>query len=468
MKRVLRVAVMVGLFLALVAGLPGELTDRGLAQAPERPNVVVIMTDDQRAEDLAHMPNVQRLLVEEGTTFKNFTIALPTCCPSRASFLRGQYAHNHRVGFSAGTADYFANSGKHSSTVATWLDGAGYRTGQVGKYLNGFSMRRNTPPGWDRFYANLDRDVWSRCFNSDAREKCKRKGNIDAHLAGVAEGFVKSSGGGGGPFFLWFSPNAPHQFGNGPPPAPEAALSRLAEKPMPRGPAFNEADVSDKPSWIRNEPRLGKRRVESMTREYRARLTSLQVVDHAVGRLVATLEERGELDNTYLLFTTDNGYHMGEHRLAQGKMTPYLTDVRFPLIVRGPGVPEGATRDEMVQNVDLAPTIAELANAKVPGFVDGRSMAPLLRGKPTNWRNAAFFEGAGRHPFTGITTEGGLHYVEYGSGARELYDLNVDPHQLENLLGPGSPQDPRAPKLAAKLAGLRSCAAETCRRAQKP
>jgi N-acetylglucosamine-6-sulfatase len=430
-------------------------------QEPRKPNIILILTDDQDPKSLEYMPHVQEQLVAQGTTFRNFTLTLPKCCPSRATFLRGQYAHNHKVGFGEGTYEYFATSGRQRSTVATWLDGEGYRTGLFGKYLNGYRDTRSVPPGWDSWYTNADKDVWSRCFNADGRERCP-SGHLDTVLGQKAEAFLADRP--DDPFFLYFSPNAPHQRDNGPPPSDEQDRGEFGHVPLPRAESFNEAEVSDKPGWVRSQKKLNGKAIREMTMEYRARLRSLQAVDRAVDRIVALLELSGEMDDTYIFYTTDNGYHMGQHRLPAGKMTPYTEDLRFPLIVRGPGVPEGQTREEFVQNTDFAPTVAELAGAPAPGFVDGTSMLPLLSGDPTPpWRDVAYFEGGREHPFAGITTEDGEHYIEWEGGFKELYDLNADPHQLENLAG----QLPnKEATLHARLSALEDCERETCRSAE--
>ena len=413
------------------------------------------------------MPNVRRLLVDKGTTFSNHTITLPTCCPSRVTFLRGQYPHNHKIGYGVRAGEVsFRRQGHARSTVGTWLNKAGYRTGYIGKYLNDFSADRYSPPGWDRFYANVDQDVWSRKFATGGKTKTLKRGNIDAHLADIGVSFLKNSGNASS--FLWLNFNAPHQLKNGPPPAPERDLRKFGSK-MPRSPAFNESDVSDKPSWIRNLPKLTPRQITSMGKEREHRLASLQVVDRGVAQLIDMLERTGELDNTYIFFTSDNGYHMGEHRMGKGKMTPYLTDVRVPLIVRGPGVARGVTSAAFVQNTDFAPTAAEIAGEKVPDFVDGRSMLPLLKGsgaagRAVDWREQGYFEGRNKHPFAGITTTGGLHYVSYDQGPTELYDLNRDPHQLENLAGQ-RPDEETA--LRARLRAIKDCKGESsCRSAE--
>lgn len=437
----------------------GAARDPETRQAPQKPNIILILTDDQDPKSLEYMPIVQEHLVAKGTTFQNFTLTLPTCCPSRATFLRGQYAHNHKVGFfGEGTYEYFASSGRQQSTVATWLDGEGYRTGLFGKYLNGYRDTRSVPPGWDSWYANAESDAWSRCLNADGQKRCSG-GHPDTALVQKAEAFLANRS--GDPFFLYFSPSAPHRRDNGPPPSEEQDRGEFGHVALPRPESFNEADVSDKPGWVRNQKKLGGKAIREMAVEYRARLRSLQTVDRAIGSMVAYLEQSGEMDNTYIFYTTDNGYHMGQHRLPAGKMTPYTEDVRFPLIVRGPGVPEGRMREELVQNTDFAPTVAKLAGAPAPEFVDGTSMVPLLSGDPTvPWRDAAYFEGDGQHPFSGITTEAGEHYVEWEGGFTELYDLNADPRQLENLSGE---RPNKEASLHAILEDLKDCAGAECR-----
>lgn len=431
-------------------------------QELRRPNIILILTDDQDSGSLEYMPRVQEQLIAKGTTFRNFTLTLPSCCPSRATFLRGQYAHNHRVGFGEGTYEYFASSGRQRSTLATWLDEEGYRTGLFGKYLNGYRDVRSVPPGWDSWFANADSDVWSRCYSADRRRRCPG-GHSDTLLGQKAEGFLADRS--DEPLFLYFSPNAPHQRDNGPPPSEGQDHSKFGHVPLPRSKSFNEADISDKPGWVRSQKKLNGKAIREMTAEYQARLRSLQTVDRTVGRIVAWLEQSGQMDNTYIFYTTDNGYHMGQHRLPAGKMTPYTEDVRFPLIVRGPGVSEGRTAEEFVQNTDFAPTVAELAGAPAPAFVDGTSMVPLLSGDSrVPWRNVAYFEGRSDHSFAGITTDKGEHYVEWESGFRELYDLNVDPHQLDNLAG--RRPNKRDATLQDRLADLKACKRESCRSAE--
>ena len=453
-------------WLCVVAALTWALVVAGgSAEAEQKsslPNILFILTDDMASSDLRHMPNTQRLLADQGTTFVNHTITLPTCCPSRTTFLRGQYAHNHGIGMGLPSREKsFKQEGYGRSTVATWLDNEGYSTGLVGKYLNGFRSGSYVPPGWDRFYANRDQDVWARSFNRDGSPVSLKRGSIDAHLAAMGKKFVEQHP--DTPFFLWQNFNAPHQYKNGPPPAPKPYLKKF-NSAMPPKHGFNEVDVSDKPKWIRSLPRLTSAEVATMGLERQHRLASLQVVDREVAELVATLAREGELSNTYIFFTSDNGYHMGEHRLQAGKMTPYTTDVNVPLIVRGPGVEEGVRRGEFVQNTDFAPTVADLADAPIPEFVDGISMEPLLRGEEVNWRQQGFFEGRGGKAFAGITTSDGSYYIEYASGEKELYDTRKDPYQLTNSYRDAN----RSHKahLAARVEAIKGCSGPSCQLAE--
>jgi N-acetylglucosamine-6-sulfatase len=439
------------------------------AGANGRPNVIMVIADDLRTSDVQHMPKTNRLLADKGTTFPNFTTTVPACCPSRVSFLRGQYAHNHKVGYGyPAREESFREYGLDRSTVATWARDAGYRTGYVGKYLNSYLVRR-VPPGWDRWYANFRPREWSRTLNVNGVPVTKG-GNPDVLLGRIGERFVRNASG-DRPFLLLQNFNAPHTMHNQPPPAPEEDLEAFEGVKAPRTPAFNRVR-SGMPPHILKRPPLSRQEIHQIDVHHRARLASLQVVDRAVKELIVALRERDELQQTYVFFTSDNGYHMGERRLNEGKMTPLLTDVRVPLLVRGPGVEKGAVREELVQNTDFAPTVAEIADAPTPDFVDGRSIVPVLEGENVAWRTATYFEGRpfkGQHPihrFTGLTTSDGYHYIEYPEDYfRELYDLDEDPHQMRNLAGDVG-QAEIVSELSQRLERLRDCAGEECRMAE--
>jgi len=386
------------------------------------------------------------------------------------SFLRGQYAHNHRVGYGdPPSEESFRTSKRDRSTVATWVRQVGYDTGFIGKYLNRYSVRQ-VPPGWEHWFANFTGlGVWSQTLNVNGRPVTKA-GNPDDRIRRLGSRFVRNSSG-VQPFLLLQNFNAPHTRLGQPPPARVADLEAFAGAEAPRTPAFNRVEEG-MPPYIVDRPPLSRKDIGEIDVHHRARLASLQRVDRAVRALVSTLREAGELESTYVFFTSDNGYHLGERRLKEGKMTPMLTDVRVPLLVRGPGIEEGAVREELVQNTDFAPTAADIAGAPVPDFVDGRSILPLLEGGHPAWRTASYFEGRqwdGEHPvlrFSGLTTAAGMHYVKYPNGYfRELYDLGDDPYQLQNLAGEAA-YAPLAGELSQRLERLRTCAGEECRAAE--
>ena len=291
-------------------------------------------------------------------------------------------------------------------------------------------------------------------------------------LARKAEDLLRRSS--GTPFFLYLTPYAPHH-----PATPAPRHDRLfAGAQVPRTPSFNEADVSDKPA-----PRspLAGSEIDDIDSLYRSRLQSMQAVDEMIARVVRVLEDSGRMGDTYIFFTSDNGFHMGQHRLRPQKATPYEEDVRVPLVVRGPGVPAGETLGGFLAgNVDLAPTLAELAEVETPHFVDGRSLAPLLRGErpaPGTWRQAFLLEQysdegliapsprSAQPVFVGIRTLR-YKYVEYWTGVREIYDLASDPYELSNFGGSASPD--LIAELSSLLRSLSTCVGGACRASEQP
>src|SRR5918994_4312825 len=302
----------------------------------------------------------------------------------------------------------------------------------------------HVPPGWDEWYA-VSGNYMSPGLNE--------KGTINHYdteqdyltdvLADRAVDYVGRPGGGSPsffvphrPFFMWLGTTVPHAPAD-PAPRHEGAFP---DARLPRPPSFDEADVSDKPDWISDNPSLNPEQIARAEELYRKRLESMLAVDEMVGRLVDALRESGELENTYLVFTSDNGFHLGQHRLTSGKWTAYEEDIRVPLIVRGPGVPEGQTLAHLVLNNDLAPTFAELAGAESPSFVDGRALKPLLSGDQLTegWRHASR-DDWGRPGLEAVRTEDHL-YTEYGNSERELYDLKDDPYELDNRYEAADPE----------------------------
>jgi N-acetylglucosamine-6-sulfatase len=491
--RSIQIALMVAVSLLALGGMR-----LGTAQ-PATPNIIFILTDDLNANLIEFMPNLKQQLVAQGTTLKNFFVNVSLCCPSRANILRGQYAHNTQILTNlmpTGGFEKFYALGHESSTVATWLQAAGYRTCYLGKYLNGYPASvslTHVPPGWTEWYSPVAGNPYSN-FNYVMNENGKlvRYGSrAEDYLTDVVArksiDFIKRAAAQGQPFFIHLALYVPHSPAT---PAPRHA-QLFPDAQLPRPPSFNEPDVSDKPSFIRNRPLLTERQIAQMQDLYRKRLQSLQAVDEMLASLIATLQATGQLEHTYIFFTSDNGFHMGEHRLNSGKQTAYEEDIRVSLIVRGPGVPAGRVLEHLTGNVDLAPTFAELGGAAIPDFVDGRSLVPLLRNAPPpldSWRQGFLIEHWTQQRQESFKTEGVWEpldpmerehtqqqlaipqfaavrtkdylYVEYVTGERELYDLNADPYQLESMHSTADPA--LLQELSQRLARLKSCAGKSC------
>lgn len=453
------------------------------APAPSaRPNIVFILADDLDARSIEVMPKLKSLLIERGTTFSNYFVTYALCCPSRSSILRGQYPHNTQVLSNRpplGGFEKFREVGNENSTVGTWLQAAGYRTAYMGKYLNGYPNGVDptyVPPGWDEWDSPSGGNPYSHYnYRMNENGKIVTYGNrpddyITDVLSRKAVEFIRR---GGKPFFIHLAVYAPHQPAT-PAPRHEDAFPNAR---APRPPSFNETDVADKPEWLRERPELTTRAIEQIDQLYRKRLQSLLGVDDLIGALVDAMRVSGELQRTYIFFSSDNGFHLGEHRLPSGKNTAYEEDIRVPLIVVGPGVPEGRVVEHMALNIDLGPTWAELAGGAVPAFVDGRSLVPVLNTAPPSpdrWRQAFLVEhytdaprglrrGAGIPEYHAMRTKDYI-YVEYATGERELYDLRRDPFELRNLAA--TTGQSLLAQLASRLGTLKRCGGATCRSAE--
>lgn len=441
---------------------------------PSRPNIVFILTDDEDMKVHAFMPKMRKLIEEEGAVFDNYYVTYPFCCPSRATTLRGQYAHNHQVTgnvLPSGGFRKFRTMGHESSTIATWLNEAGYHTAFFGKYLNGYDPEQHgVPEGWDQWHAgsSMAHPGYDYVLNENGRIVAYGREPSDYLtdvLARKATEVIRAVGRAGRPFFLYVAPFTPHSPAT---PAPRHA-HLFADATLPRPPSFDEADVSDKPAMVRDLPRLSAERIAEMEETYRRRLRSMQAIDDLVEDIVVALEETGQVDNTYVVYTSDNGFHQGEHRMAYGKDTPYEEDIAVPFAIRGPGVPAGVRIDAMVLNNDLAPTFAALAGIEPPAFVDGRSFLPLLAEPWQPWRQTFLVErhALENHQLTGAANFNALRtadwtYVEYGSGERELYNHPSDPYQVDNLAAIAPPAF--LDVFSLRLAQLVNCAGGDCRR----
>lgn len=434
------------------------------AAAAERPNVLVILTDDQTLESMRVLEKTQRLLGQEGTTFANAFVSYPVCCPSRATLLTGQYAHNHKV-MANKPPDGGYGRLDHSNTLPVWLREAGYETAHVGKYLNGYKGPE-VPPGWSHWFGLSDPstyELYDYTVIDDGR--AVRFGNAEEDyqtdvLAAKAEEILREMD---EPFFLSVAPVAPHlersdETGKGTAPRPaNRHIGRFADEPLPPGASFDEADVKDKPPHIQKLRPLGEAKKAQILRTYRAQLESLLAIDDLVERLVDTLEETGQLDRTVILFTSDNGFFHGQHRIPEGKLLPYDEAIHVPLIVRGGGFPAGATAPQLVSNVDLAPTIVALTGASARRKMDGRNLLPVALDPSVGQDRALFFEVLSRNKsrpsYEAIRTAHWM-WIEYRNGSRELYDMQADPLQLQSRHKAPGLAKVRA-DLARRLAALR-------------
>ena len=371
---------------AAVGSAPASVTS---AAAGNRPNIIFINTDDLDMASLPTMPKLKSLLADQGTTCTNFFANVSLCCPSRSTFLRGQYASHTQVLTNGGNNGGYERAhavGIENSTVATWLQAAGYHTGLIGKYLNGYGAAKSAapdtyiPPGWSEWYgATGGVEYFNYALNENG--KIVKYGNSPQDyqtdvVSGKATDFITRAAGSPAPFFLYIAPKAPH----GPAtPAPKYA-NAFPDAKAPRPPSYNEQDVSDKPQWVQHLPLLSDKEQAQIDQDYRKRIQTMQSVEDLIENVINTLRTTGRLDNTYIVFSSDNGFMLGEHRDPSGKQVPYEESFRLPLIVRGPGIAAGKTMDQIVGNVDFAPTFAQWGGASVPDFVDGRSFAPLLAG----------------------------------------------------------------------------------------
>ncbi len=469
-----------------LATLAGSIVLTGASSvsvaAAAQPNVVVIMVDDMNVSALAYLPQVRSLIGTPGTTFTNSVVSYSLCCPSRSTFLTGQYAHNHGVlGNAPPDGGYRKLRG--AETLPVWLGRAGYATGHVGKFLNGYGAQTPTeiPPGWSEWYGSTDPStyrMWGYTLNENGTLHTYGTPTVEDPAlyqadvyASKAVSFINRRAPSTQPFFLSFAPLAPHGEGGAsgadlsernPRPAPRHR-GDLDDATVPKPPSWNEADVSDKPAAIRRLPLIGpaaQRRLEQV--RLRGRLESLLAVDDAVASIVTALRAHAELSNTVIVFTSDNGWMQGEHRIPQGKVVPYEESIRVPLMIRGPGFPAGRQVDTIAANIDLAPTILEVAGASAGLTMDGRSLLPIANSTDRQLRGIVIETG----PKQSAAWYAGLRsarwkYVEHSTGERELYDLNLDPYELTSLHA-----DQRYAQvqqaLAARLATLRTCAGDAC------
>ena len=464
----------------LLIALALALTACGGGPVPtqqSQPNVLVLLTDDQTLESMRVMSAVNSEIAAAGTTFDNAFVSNPLCCPSRATLYTGQYTHNHGVIGNRPPEGGYGRLDK-SEWLPVWLQRAGYHTVHIGKFMNRYgqdSLPTEVPPGWNEWYTSVDPSTYRFLFyelNENGVVTTYPTYSTDEYSQRAVDA-VRRLAPSPQPFFLSVAFLAPHSGSPRetddpagfvtPMPAPRHR-DAFASEPLPESPAFDEADVSDKPSFIRRRPRFTAERVAAITENYRQELESLLAVDEGVARVVQALRDAGELEDTLIVFTSDNGYFHGEHRVPYGKVMVYEPSIRVPLLMRGPGVPARQRRRQLVTNADLAPTILAATGARPAGRVpDGRSLFPLLRDRGLAWGRDLLVEGA---PGIEAVAYGAVRndryvYAEHDNGERELYDLRLDPDQLENVIGEPDYEAVEA-ALAERLTKLLDCSGRTC------
>lgn len=473
-----------------------------------RYNIVFILVDDMETSMMQFMPKTNLQLGQRGATFSNFYVSTSLCCPSRASILRGQYMHNTQITgnkLPQGGFDKFNQLGLENSTIAVWLQQAGYNTALYGKYLNEYpGMQTSTyiPPGWTDWAVPVAGNPY-RNFHYTLNENGKLVEYYDAPedyatdvISQKATTFIENNVSTNTPYFLFISVFAPHT----PSDAAPRHTNLFLDLELPRPPSFDEADNSDKSQSYNELDLLSEKEIEKMEVLYQKRAQSVQAVDELVDDVIKKLESLDQINNTYIVFTSDNGYHMGQHRLIQGKNTHFEEDILVPFLIRGPGIEENQEISFLSGNVDIAPTFAEVAGVVPPDFVDGRSLLPLLTNNSvSNWRGAYLLERGGieetafysdanaslslstgilepadyinkanytwpfASPYVGLRTEQ-YCYVEYELGDVELYDMVADPYQLNNLIR--TADSGLINQLHNWLNLLRECKGQSCRIAE--
>jgi N-acetylglucosamine-6-sulfatase len=453
------------------AALSANVAVAANGSAHARPNVVVILTDDQRFDTLFAMPRVQRQLADHGVTFDQAVVSNSLCCPSRAALLTGSFSHTNGVYTNVyttwspyGAWPAFHELGDEEGTIAVALDDQGYRTGLFGKYLNDFGGDQ-APPGWDEFAAFVGNHQgggyydYSMFVDDDAGKRTERHGSTPQDystdvLADDAVRFIRTTPS-DTPLFLYAAPYAPHA-GIVPAPGDIGTWSGYQQQLPPN---FDETDVSDKPPYISQRQQLPER---PMRMKFELEYEALQGVDRLVGRVVAALRASDRLRDTFIVFMSDNGVAFGEHRWDY-KLTPYEEAIHVPMVVRYDPLTDdraGRRSEALVANVDVAPTIADVAGVAFDGVgkVDGVSIAPVLSGAANSVRTSVLLEHIDYPGHYHVPSYCGLRtpswaYVRYSGGSEELYRLSTDPYELRNIASTATDQ----------LRRLRAITRERCR-----
>ena len=463
------------------SGVPAQPSS-SIAAREHRPNIVFVLTDDLASNLVQYMPHVLAL-EHQGTTFTNYIVSDSLCCPSRSSIFTGLYPHDtHVLGNEPAHGGFitFFRRGEQNHTFATALQAVGYRTAMMGKYLNGYTPSDPprgkptpyVPTGWSQWDVTGDQGYSQYNYNLTDNHSIKHYGHgrsdyLTTVLRNRALQFLGSTAQQRNPFMLEVATYAPHE-----PfvPAPEDKGTFPGLK-APRTAAFDTLPT-DPPAWLRNRAPLTPKQTSYIDRVFERRVESVQSVDRMIGAIEQELRHTGRLSNTIFVFSSDNGLHMGEHRLTPGKLTAYDTDIRVPLVMAGPGIAAGVTNSAIVQNVDLAPTFEALGGTAVSAGVEGRNLVPLLHGRtPADWRTVALVEHhgpvtnrgdpdfpakySGDPPTYVAIRTARFTYVHYADGEREYYDHATDPAEVHNLAGDLTPQV--RSQLDAVAQALHSC-----------
>ncbi|MFM8561337.1 MAG: sulfatase [Solirubrobacterales bacterium] len=540
--RIAPLALLACLAVTAIAVAPAQARQAGKGK---QPNIVVIMTDDQALTDVAQLPNVKKLIAAQGTSFSQAVDSFPLCCPARATFITGQYAHNHKVVGNFHPYGWYGMEDR-GNILPAWLQKAGYRTGMIGKWLNGYGaqtqdVKGEKPKGFDIWRGLLDvsaYDYYNFVMSIDGKtnrywgdkefaRKLVKFGNIQTipkdepvygkviqrlvELFGpppygpgdwgtekekdytvdvtgdVFNGLVAAEKSQKKPFFLWWSPAAPHREdvattimrrpGADPRP-PKRYIKRSKSFKLPQGmPSFNQDQASFSklpPNMTDHLKPLTQADIDQLQLDYEGRIGSLLAVDDHVKKIVSTLRKTGQYKNTMIVFTSDNGWLQGQHRVPGDKFLPYEESVKVPFIIAGPGVPRGKTVDGQVSNVDFAATILDAAGATAGRVQDGVSLIPvannpakrpdraiLLEAPEPLFASASVPSNKWDKAYRGVRT-GDWKYVIYrDSGAEELYDLKADPYEVNNLAGEPAYAAVKA-RMIAKLEQLRECSGSAC------
>jgi N-acetylglucosamine-6-sulfatase len=512
---------LIGLAALTLLALAAVIATHPASGAPKQPNVIVILMDDEATSDMSVMSNVQSEIAAQGVSFNEAYSSFPLCCPSRATLLSGQYAHNHGVlGNLPPNGSWTRFQPHESNDLPVWLQGSGYYNVHIGKYLNGYANNATdlyVPPGWDQWYGKVSEDALYYDYSliektgPTATPHVTFYGNQPADyqtdvFANRAVNFLNDTGSTHQPFFLnlWF--NSPHYPFD---PAPRD-LGRLDGMALPALPAYNEKNITDKPKWFQHEfrRRLTRRQTRQIADQRRLKEEQLLSADEAIGRLIQTLKDKGILNNTYIIFTSDQGFFRGEHRIIAGKYLPYDPSSRVPLLIRGPGIPQGQTSNELVWFGDITQAILQLATGSQNPALDGRSLLPFAENPSLRTTRPVLLEAytgagaqeasvneggarsaaakvgiAGRKGITGLdddpqavkSQEDANHspayksirtaryeYTIYANGQSELYDMQRDPAQMNSVVN--NPRYRLVKRwLMSNLIPLSTCAGATCR-----